>query len=165
MNMGTWPSRLRESWIWDSKIWLCVQRVLTLKMTALTRSSSSCKRHAHPLVREDVPHQQTLNYLTVIKIWSWTQDGGLTPGQTGRLTIGRKVTMTLTWETDRPIRSQLVESRQFEQSVNGREHWSWGIYIYGTRNQETALEDKLSKLYVLYSEKYSAWITETYNYL
>jgi hypothetical protein len=28
------------------------------------------------------------------KIWSWAPDGSPTPGQTGRLTVGRKLTST-----------------------------------------------------------------------
>jgi hypothetical protein len=42
INAWTWPYRLRE---WDSDP----------RMIALARSSSNCKRHTHPLVREDVP--------------------------------------------------------------------------------------------------------------
>jgi hypothetical protein len=34
------------------------------------RAEGNCKRQARPLVRESAPHQQTRNYLTVIKIWS-----------------------------------------------------------------------------------------------
>jgi hypothetical protein len=30
------------------------------------------------------------------KIWSRVPDGGLTPGQYGRLTVGRNITLTLT---------------------------------------------------------------------
>jgi hypothetical protein len=61
-------------------------------MTALARPSSNCKRETRPLVREGAPHQQALNCVTVIQIWSLTPDGGLTPRQTGRLTIGRNMT-------------------------------------------------------------------------
>jgi hypothetical protein len=32
-------------------------------------------RQTRPLVREGVPHQQTRNCLTVIKIWYWAPDG------------------------------------------------------------------------------------------
>jgi hypothetical protein len=49
-----------------------------------------------PLVRESAPYQQTRNCLIVIRILSWTPDGGLTPRQTGRLTVGRNVNLTLT---------------------------------------------------------------------
>jgi hypothetical protein len=34
--------------------------------------------------------------LTIIKIWSWTPDGGLTERETGRLTVGRNITLTFT---------------------------------------------------------------------
>jgi hypothetical protein len=60
-------------------------------MTALARTSSNCKRETRPLVREVTPHQQTRNWLTVTKIWSWTPDGGLIPRQT----VGRIITLTL----------------------------------------------------------------------
>jgi hypothetical protein len=39
-------------------------------MTVLAMTSSKGKRQARPLVKESAPHQQTRNYLTVIKIWS-----------------------------------------------------------------------------------------------
>jgi hypothetical protein len=54
------------------------------------------KRQIRPLVREAAPHQQTRNCLKIIQIWSWTPDGGLTPRQTGRLTVGRNITLNLT---------------------------------------------------------------------
>jgi hypothetical protein len=31
-----------------------------------------------------------------MKIWSWVPDGGLIPGPTGRLTVGRKMNFDLT---------------------------------------------------------------------
>jgi hypothetical protein len=65
-------------------------------MTALARASSNCKRQTRALVREGVPRQQTRNCMTVIKISSWAPDECLTPRQTGRLTVGRKITFTLT---------------------------------------------------------------------
>jgi hypothetical protein len=34
--------------------------------------------------------------LTAIKVWPWALDGRLTPKQTGRLTVGRNITLTLT---------------------------------------------------------------------
>jgi hypothetical protein len=65
-------------------------------MTALARTSSNCKRQTRSLVRESAPHQQIRNYLTVTKIWSQAPDGCLTPRHTGRLTVGRNITLTLT---------------------------------------------------------------------
>jgi hypothetical protein len=70
INTGTWPSRLGESRIWDSKIWSRVPRDSDQRMIALARTSSNCKRQTRSLVRENAPHQQTRNCLTVIKIWS-----------------------------------------------------------------------------------------------
>jgi hypothetical protein len=51
-----------------------------------------------PLVREGATKLQTRNCLKEIsrrkKIWSQVPDERLTPGQTGRLTVGRKSTAT-----------------------------------------------------------------------
>jgi hypothetical protein len=54
-------------------------------------SSSNCF-----LVRRGVPHHQTRNRLKVIKIWSLAPDDCLSPRQTGRLTVSRKITSGLT---------------------------------------------------------------------
>jgi hypothetical protein len=62
--------RKGKSRIWGSKIWPRVPRDSNQKMTALVRASSNFKRQTRPLVRENAPHQQTRNCLTVIKIWS-----------------------------------------------------------------------------------------------
>jgi hypothetical protein len=75
INTGTWPSRLRESRIWDSKMWSWIPKDSDPRMTALARTSSHCKRQTRPIVRKGTPHQQTRNYLTVTKIWSWAQAG------------------------------------------------------------------------------------------
>jgi hypothetical protein len=91
INTETWSSRLGESPIWDSKIWNSDPR-----MTALARFSN-CKRQTRPLVIGGAPHQQTRNCLTAKKKknWSCAPDGGLTPRQTGRLIVGRNITLTL----------------------------------------------------------------------
>jgi hypothetical protein len=65
-------------------------------MTAVARANSNCKRQTRPLVREGATHQQTRNCLTAIKIWPWAPDGCLKPRQTGRLTVGRNITLTMT---------------------------------------------------------------------
>jgi hypothetical protein len=96
INTGTWPSRLAESRIWASKICSWLPRDWDPRMTALARASRNCKWQTRPLVREGAPHKQTCNCLTVIHIWSWAPDGYLTPRQTGQLTVGRNVTLTLT---------------------------------------------------------------------
>jgi hypothetical protein len=49
INLGTLSSKLGESRIWKRKIWS-----RDLRMTALAMTSSICKRHTHPFVREDV---------------------------------------------------------------------------------------------------------------
>jgi hypothetical protein len=59
--------------------------------------AGSCERQTHPLVQEGSPHQQTSNSLTIIKNWSQTTDGYLTPRRIGRLTAGRNINLTLTF--------------------------------------------------------------------
>jgi hypothetical protein len=51
---GTWPSRLEESRIWNSKMWSWAPRGSDLRMILLTRTSSNCRRQTHPLVKECV---------------------------------------------------------------------------------------------------------------
>jgi hypothetical protein len=96
INIGTWSSGSGESRIWDSKIWSWSPRDSNPRMTAIARTSNSCKQ-TRPLVREGAPHQETRNCLTVIIIWSWAPGRCLTPEQTGRLTVGSNVTLTLTF--------------------------------------------------------------------
>jgi hypothetical protein len=51
-NYGDLGSRLGESRIWDSKMWSWVLRDSDLRMNALARVSSNCKRQTHPLVEK-----------------------------------------------------------------------------------------------------------------
>jgi hypothetical protein len=69
INTGTWPSRLGGSRIWESKMWSWVPRDSDLRMTALARTNSNCKRQTHqthPLVREDVTE------VLLLQVFSWT---------------------------------------------------------------------------------------------
>jgi hypothetical protein len=61
----------------NSKIWPRVLLDSDLKMTALARASSNCKRQTRSLVRESAPHQQTRNCLTVKKSGCKPQMGAL----------------------------------------------------------------------------------------
>jgi hypothetical protein len=54
IRTGTLSSRLGESRIWGSNMWSWVLRDSDLRMNALARTSSNCKRQIHPLIREDV---------------------------------------------------------------------------------------------------------------
>jgi hypothetical protein len=81
--------------IWGSKIWPWVPRDLDLRTIVLARASSNCKQQTCTLAREGAPHQQTHNHLTVMKIWSKVPDGCFIPRQTGRLIVGRNMTLTL----------------------------------------------------------------------
>jgi hypothetical protein len=99
INTRTWPSRLGESQM--------RQQNMAVSFAGL-RPKSDCsgkaqkqlysKLQTHPLVREDAPKEQTRNCLKEIssreKNWSRVPDGRLTPRQTGRLTVGRKLTST-----------------------------------------------------------------------
>jgi hypothetical protein len=87
VNVGTWPSRWRYSYIWDSGIRSSVLRCSFLGITSLERSCTI------PLVREGIS-QQISNSLVVIKIWSRAPHRSATSRQTGRLTVGRNITLT-----------------------------------------------------------------------
>jgi hypothetical protein len=52
--------------------------------------SSNCKRQTRPLVREGVPYQQIRKCLTVLKNLVISPK---IPRQTGRLTVGRNITV------------------------------------------------------------------------
>jgi hypothetical protein len=62
------PVNRRRQWKGKSRIrqqiWSRVPRDSDARMTALTRTTSNCKRQTRPLVRESVPLQQTRNCLT-----------------------------------------------------------------------------------------------------
>jgi hypothetical protein len=68
---------------------------------ALARSSSNCasKSQIRLLVREGARYGKNWKCFNIISVkeknWSRVPDGGVIPGQTGRLTIGRKITLTL----------------------------------------------------------------------
>jgi hypothetical protein len=64
-------------------------------MTALARTSSSCKRQTRPLVRESAPQRENCNGLTVIIIWSYATVWCFIPRETGRLTAGRNIRFRL----------------------------------------------------------------------
>jgi hypothetical protein len=55
--------------------------------------SSGCNRQTRPLVREGAPYRQARKSQTIIKIWSYAPDRGLIPRETGRLTVGRNITV------------------------------------------------------------------------
>jgi hypothetical protein len=65
-------------------------------MTLLARASINCKRQTRPLVREGAPYQQTLNCLSNKNLVLGPRCG-LTPRQTGRLTVSLNITLTLTF--------------------------------------------------------------------
>jgi hypothetical protein len=114
-----------KSQIWDSKIGSWVPRGSNSRMTALARASSNCKRQTRPLVRESVPHQQTNNCLTVIKIWSEAPDGCFIPRQTGRLTVGRNIRLRLIRRIQRSVRDSFA--REFERQFY-RWVFNWEVF-------------------------------------
>jgi hypothetical protein len=103
INMGTWPSMLGEPPIWDSKMWSRVPRELDMRLTALARGSSNCKRQTRPLVGEDVIYE--LWKQVEKNSWSWVSSG-LSPRRSDwRYTARRKVTLTMNIVKDRPVLS------------------------------------------------------------
>jgi hypothetical protein len=84
----------------DSKVWARVLWVLDLRVTALARPSINCtdKFQSRPLVREGVLQEESRKCLTIFLMevkenGLGVPDGGLIPGQTGRLTVGRMLTL------------------------------------------------------------------------
>jgi hypothetical protein len=67
-------------------------------VTALARTSNNSKLQTRPLVREGATTYQIVTVYKKIsrrkKNWSRVPDGRLTPRRTGRLIIGRNVTLT-----------------------------------------------------------------------
>jgi hypothetical protein len=141
--------------IWDSKIWPRILQDSDPKMTALARTSSNCKQQTRPLVREGAPDQQTRNCQTIIKIWSLAPNGCFVPRQTGRLTVGRNITLTLTlfWsvEDTRELQSW-VSCRSRQTARTGAvEQGYWRPYNDGSRNLAKTSEE-LRRINVCYSE-------------
>jgi hypothetical protein len=75
LNTGTWSCRLGESRIWDSKIsW--VPRDWNLRIIALARTSSDCKRQTHPLFQQVVTNGVWLQVFNWKKnCWPWVSWG------------------------------------------------------------------------------------------
>jgi hypothetical protein len=76
------------------------------------------RRQTLPLVRDGAPHQQIRKCLTEITIWSSVTNGCLKPRRTGRLTVGRNITLTLTLSEDvspgaegRPLLEDVAKQR------------------------------------------------------
>jgi hypothetical protein len=68
-------------------MWSWVLRDFDRRVTA----NCTSKLQTRPLVREGVPQHDDRKCTTVIKIWPWVPDGGPTPKQTDRLTVGHKL--------------------------------------------------------------------------
>jgi hypothetical protein len=107
-------------------------RVIT--KTVLTVMKQNGEGQICPLVREGAPHQQTRNCLTVAKMWSWARDGCLTPRQTGRLTIGRNITLSLILVCEVVVRWSPVcrgvstERRETFAVAKQRDCGYWSVY-------------------------------------
>jgi hypothetical protein len=74
------------------------------------------KLQTRPLVREGAPYQQTRNRLTVMKIWSKAPDGCFIPRQTGRLIVGRNMTLTLSQLRDKAVKSEKLVAEASDSS-------------------------------------------------
>jgi hypothetical protein len=116
--------RLGESRIWDNKIWSGVPRDLDQSISALVRTTSSCKQQTGSVFREGASHQHTRNCLSVMKAWSWASDGCLTPRQTDLLTVGRNVSLTLTIGREPSEACRQAELIDGEPPVI-KELWPW----------------------------------------
>jgi hypothetical protein len=82
------------------------------------------KWQTRPLVREGAPYQQTRNRLTVMKIWSYAPDGCFIPRQTGRLIVGRN--MTLTFELKWVVEGERERS---ESSAVEEDAFGWRLIV------------------------------------
>jgi hypothetical protein len=123
-------------------------------MTMLARASSNRKRQARPLSRQRGCSTWTNPQLSDSK-QNLVLDlrCGLTPRQTGRLTVGHKITFSGTcWELV-SCGHELIEGLQLLASFETVASWleyeyrSWGIYIIWIRYQATTgegIEDLMS---------------------
>jgi hypothetical protein len=75
----------------------------TPRVTSLERPSSTCtsKLQTRPLVREGTTQEENRT------CWSRVPEGGLIPGETGRMTVGPKLALTL--DADLLVRERLAE--------------------------------------------------------
>jgi hypothetical protein len=82
---------------------------------------SPCRGCIARTYEKDIVDQQTRICLTVMKIWSWAPGGGLTPKQTGRLTVGRNMTLSCGWplEIFQGAHWSAITSRSHTKS------WEW----------------------------------------
>jgi hypothetical protein len=112
-------------------------------MTALARANSNCKRQASPLVRESDPHQQTSNWLTVIKIWSQTPDGLFIPRQTGRLTVGRNIRLGLRQKKNNPCGGGVEYLHLRVVGGDEKESLKSEVVKYGREPQRTRTQERL----------------------
>jgi hypothetical protein len=90
-----------------------------------------------PLVREGATNSQNRKCLKEIsrreKNWSQVPDGRLTPGQTGRLTVGRKLTHSLTHKSSSETLPLLEEA--YGKPVMKETHItaSINVFVMGTK--------------------------------
>jgi hypothetical protein len=94
INTGTWPSRLGESRIWDSKTWSRVPRESDLRMTALARASSDCK-YRPILSSETGCYKRTMKASFQLKQFLVVSIAGLVAKMARGYTASRKATLTL----------------------------------------------------------------------
>jgi hypothetical protein len=124
-------------------------------MTALAWTSSNCKWQNRPLVREGVPHDKTLKCLTVIRMWSRAPDGCLTPWQADRLTVGRNITLTLTFLTKRiESRESAVRSWEIVPSEIFADSRPW--WRTGRRSSPTVVTRWVATLNILWDRRQPA---------
>jgi hypothetical protein len=136
------------------------------------------KWQTRPLVREDAPYQPTRNRPTVMKIWSKAPEGCFIPRQSGRLIVGRNMTLTLNLVPrcnirrtyiERPTPSFIEEQTPFRNTYISRREWkSWSrISMRQTRNdwagedqQQFNLPNELSIYLAIFAEDTCIYIKD-----
>jgi hypothetical protein len=99
INTGAWLTRFGEFQNWETKIWLWIPRYSGTRKTALARPSNDWVLEILPTVREGIPTWTnswlSKNNFKIRRNWLRDSDECLVPRETGRLTVGRDMTLTL----------------------------------------------------------------------
>jgi hypothetical protein len=89
-------SRLRETKIWESNLWCWAPQDSGQRMTAQVRPINDCNYRSLILSEGRLASKNLQLSDSLIYICSYAPDGYQKLRQTGRLTVGRNVTVTLT---------------------------------------------------------------------
>lgn len=136
---------LRESGIWESKIWPWIPRDRHTRKIPPERSSVSCKLGTRLLVREATPHQHARNFKEG-KIWSLIPVVWKTPRYTGRLAVGWNKTLTWLW-------NELLGDLRFVWVLLP---WGRRMYDVGSRQQATTSDNCKNEWRRVYYSEYGS---------